>query len=516
MDEIKASDDENALSSVTKGARPSSRISATRQSLLGSAGAMAIRANERGECDFDTFPNTSLRSLGRPERVGNLSAVFSELDHHLPTRKKVLRKEHGWWKPAENRANPIDTLRKLDEGRMKEQLPIRYGRMLQSPFAFYRGAAGVMAADLAQTPTTGLKVQACGDCHLVNFGGFATPERNIIFDLNDFDETLPAPWEWDVKRLAASIVLTARSVRLADSNGRDCAVAAARSYREYARKFSKMDPLRVWYANITAEEFITALPKPSRKAVRKHVDGAAKQTGSELDYPKLGGAVGGQIRITEQPSSIVHPELSRAPEFDTALEQILSEYRNTLAQDRRMLLDRYRLVDAAIKVAGVRSVGRRCWVALMMSEGNSPLFLQFKEAVGSVLEPHAGGSEFDHHGQRVVMGQRLMQPASDIFLGWVTAPNGRQFYVRQLRDATIKPMVETFDAEMLEAYAIACGWVLARAHAKASEISATISAYMGSSSDEFDEAIARFALAYADQTERDHANAVTGTRASVV
>ena len=224
-----------------------------------------------------------------------------------------------------------------------------------------------------------------------------------------------------------------------------------------------------------------------------------------MDFPKLTGSVGGQIRITDQPPLIFHPEATRAAEARATLNQIFKTYRETLADDRRMLLDRYRLLDAAIKVVGVGSVGRRCWIALLMSETNNPLFLQFKEAVQSVLEPYAGKSEYSHHGQRVVMGQRLMQPASDIFLGWVTAPNGRQFYVRQLRDAKIKPLIETFNSEMLNVYSMACGWVLARAHSKVSEISATISGYLGSSNDAFDRAMGKFAPAYADQAERDHA-----------
>jgi uncharacterized protein (DUF2252 family) len=388
---------------------------------------------------------------------------------------------------------------------LKELVPIRYGRMLQSPFALYRGSAGIMASDLSRTPNTGLQVQACGDCHLMNFGGFATPERNIIFDINDFDETSPAPWEWDVKRLVASFVLAARSNGLSDSKGRDCAMAAARSYREHMREFSRMDPLRVWYANISAEDVIGLVPKSWQKQVRKRIKKASDGSGSELDFPKLAGTVGGQTRITDQPPLIFHPELTRAPEAQAIIEQAFSTYRETLADDRRMLLDRYRLVDVAIKVVGVGSVGRRCWIALFMSESNDPLFLQVKEAAASVLEPYAGKSAYSHHGQRVVMGQRLMQPASDIFLGWLTGVEGRQLYVRQLRDAKIKPLVETFDAEMLEIYAAMCGWVLARAHAKVSEISATISGYLGSSSDEFDEAMGRFALAYADQAEHDYA-----------
>jgi uncharacterized protein (DUF2252 family) len=420
-------------------------------------------------------------------------------------RGKVPRELLGEWKDGKGRPNPIDLLRKSDAGRLKELVPIKYGRMLQSPFAFYRGAAGVMASDLARTPHTTLQVQACGDCHLMNFGGFATPERNIIFDINDFDETSPAPWEWDVKRLVASIVLAARSIGLSDSQGRDSATRAARSYREHMRKFSRMDPLRVWYANVGPEDIIQLSPKAVQKRIRKRIEKAANGSGSELDYPKLAGAVGGQIRITDQPPLIFHPEVTRAPEAKALLDRVFRDYRATLADDRRMLFDRYRLVDAAIKVVGVGSVGRRCWIALFMSEANDPLFLQVKEAAQSVLEPYAGKSAYGHHGQRVVMGQRLMQPASDIFLGWVTAPNGRQFYVRQLRDAKMKPLVETFDAEVLGVYAMLCGWVLARAHSKVCNASSTISGYLGSSSDAFDEAMGKFAVAYADQAERDHA-----------
>jgi uncharacterized protein (DUF2252 family) len=420
-------------------------------------------------------------------------------------RGKIAREQHGAWKEFKGRQNPIDLLRKSDAGRMKNLVPIRYGRMLQSPFAFYRGAAGLMASDLARTPTTGLRVQACGDCHLMNFGGFATPEREIIFDMNDFDETSPAPWEWDVKRLVASIVLAARSIGLSDRQGRDCAVSCARRYREHMREFSRMDPLQAWYNKTSAEDFIESLPKVLRKNLRKRIEKAASHDGSELDFPKLAGSEGGQIRITDHPPLIFHPKTARDAEAEATLQQILHAYREWLADDRRMLLDRYRLVDIAIKVVGVGSVGRSCWVALMMSEGNAPLFLQFKEAVNSVLEPYAGKSGYKHNGQRVVMGQRLMQPASDIFLGWTTAPHGRQFYVRQLHDAKIKPLIEMFNVEMLNFYAMACGWVLARAHSKASEISAAISGYLGSSSDEFDAAMGKFALAYADQAERDHA-----------
>jgi len=452
---------------------------------------------------IDMNRTKDIAKIAIPHRAAHMLSPDERAAAGKVLRDKIPRKQHGEWKEVAGRPNPIDLLRKSDAGRMKNLVAIRYSRMLQSPFAFYRGAAGVMASDLARIPATGLIVQACGDCHLMNFGGFATPERNVIFDINDFDETSPASWEWDVKRLVASIVLAGRANGLSDSQGRDCAISCARRYREHMREFSKMDPLGVWYAKTSAADFVKSLPRGLRKNVKKRIEKAANRDGAEFDFPKLAGSVGGQIRITDQPPLIFHPETT--PEADEALGDLFHAYRRSLADDRRILLDRYRLVDVAIKVVGVGSVGRRCWIALMMSEKNDPLFLQFKEAVESVLEPYAGKSPYNHHGLRVVMGQRLMQPASDIFLGWATAPNGRQFYVRQLHDAKIKPLVESFNAEMLDVYSMACGWVLARAHAKASQISATISGYLGASSDEFDRAMGKFALAYADQAERDHA-----------
>jgi uncharacterized protein (DUF2252 family) len=427
-------------------------------------------------------------------------------------RTRVAREQHGRWRKFKGRPSPIDLLRSLDAGRMEALIPIRYGRMLQSPFAFYRGSAGLMASDLAQTPNTGLHVQACGDCHLMNFGGFATPERNIIFDINDFDETLPAPWEWDVKRLVASVVLAARSIGLSDAKGRECAESAARSYREHIHDYSRMDPLRVWYSSIGAEDVIAMAPRPMQKAIRRRIDKATARNGSELDFPKLAETVAGQARILDQPPLIFHPDVGRGVEARVMIEKMFQNYLTTLADDRRRLLDRYQLVDVAIKVVGVGSVGRRCWIGLLMSEESNPLFLQFKEAVQSVLEPHVERSVYAHHGQRVVMGQRLMQPASDIFLGWLTGLEGRHLYVRQLRDAKIKPLIETFNADLLDIYAMACGWVLARAHAKVSELSRTISGYLGSTSDVFDVAMGQFALAYADQAERDYTALKTAVR----
>jgi len=430
-------------------------------------------------------------------------------------RDKVPRQAHGVWKRPAKRAEPLAILRASDEGRLPQLLRIRYGRMLQSPFTFYRGSAAVMAADLAKTPSTGIRVQACGDCHLMNFGGFATPERNILFDINDFDETLPAPWEWDVKRLVASFVLAARSNSLSDSKGRDAAVSCARSYRKSMRKYSQMNPLEVWYARIDSDDMIALAPNARIRArTQQRIAKAKQQNGSELDFPKLAGMVGGHIRIHDNPPLIFHPEETRAEDFRATLEWNMAEYRKTLADDRRTLLDRYRIVDAAMKVVGIGSVGTRCAIALMMSNANEPLFLQWKEARKSVLEPYAGKSAYAHHGQRVVMGQRLMQPAADIFLGWLTGQKGNHAYVRQLRDAKIKPLVETFDAEMLTIYGQACGWALARSHAKAGDALA-IGGYLGSK-DVFDEAMGDFALAYADQAERDHAALKAAVRAGKI
>jgi uncharacterized protein (DUF2252 family) len=418
-------------------------------------------------------------------------------------RNVIPRASHAPWKRPADRGDPIALLQQSDAERMPELVPIRYGRMLQSPFAFYRGAAAVMASDLAHTPTIGARVQACGDCHLMNFGGFASPERNVLFDINDFDETLPAPWEWDVKRLVASFVLASRANGHRDSDGRHAAVTAAHSYRKRIREFARMQPLDVWYAKITAEDVAAVVPPAIAARIRSRVEKAMSDSSSEYDFPRLAGVVGGRTTIRDTPPLIFHPDTSRTPDFDENVNRIFEAYRESLSDDRRVLLDRYRVVDAAIKVVGVGSVGRRCWIVLMMSAGNEPLFLQVKEAAASVLEPFAGGSIYPQHGQRVVMGQRLMQPASDLFLGWVTAPNGRQFYFRQLRDAKIKPLVETFDEDAMAVYGKLTGWALARAHARSADVTG-IAGYLGSG-EQFDEAMGDFAMAYADQAERDHA-----------
>jgi len=426
-------------------------------------------------------------------------------------RDKVQRGLHGAWKRGKGEVDPLAILRASDKGRVARLLPIRYGRMLQTPFTFYRGSAAVMAADLAKTPVTGIHVQACGDCHLMNFGGFATPERNVLFDINDFDETLPAPWEWDLKRLVASFVLAARNNGISDAAGRDAAVACAASYREHLREYAEMSPMDVWYARITHRDLIETVPDKKIKArIQARVDKSTGTSGSDLEYPEIAEMVGGQIRIRDNPPLIYHPTEMSPDQLRSLLVNNLHAYRETLTEDRRLLLDQYRFVDGAIKVVGIGSVGTMCLVVLMMSALNKPLFLQYKEARESVLERYAGKSAYAHHGQRVVMGQRVMQPATDVFMGWLTGALGRQGYVRQLRDAKIKPLVETFDAETLSVYGTVCGWALARAHAKSGD-ETTISGYLGIE-ENFDSAMGKFAIAYADQAERDHAALKTAVR----
>ena len=394
-------------------------------------------------------------------------------------------------------------------------MPLRYGRMLQSPFTFYRGSAAVMAADLAPTPVTGIHVQACGDAHLMNFGGFATPERRLIFDINDLDETLPAPWEWDVKRLAASFVLAARANGLSDDDGRNAAIACARSYRRRMRDYSDMDVMDIWYARIDDSDVLSMFAEDRRALAAKRIAKATKSSSSELAYPKLVEEVRRQILASATRRRRSSTRTKHAiPAIVELCRDVLAKYKETLPDDRRALFDRFRLVDVAMKVVGIGSVGTMCLVALFMSMAGRPFFLQVKEANASVLEPYAGASAYSHHGQRVVMGQRLMQPASDLFLGWVTGPKGRHFYLRQLRDVKISVLVETFDAEELTIYARLCGWALARAHAKAGD-PWTISGYLGKH-DQFDQAIGKFALAYADQAEQDHAALKAAVRAGRV
>jgi uncharacterized protein (DUF2252 family) len=441
--------------------------------------------------------------MDAPERAASGKAARSE----------VRRSSHGKWEPSEDRADPVAILERQAASRVPELVPIRYGRMSASPFAFFRGAAAVMSADLATTPVSGLRVQACGDAHLSNFGAFAAPDRRLVFDLNDFDESLPGAWEWDVKRLAASFAIAGRE------NGfkrRERGVAvreAARSYRDSMRAFASQGSLDVWYARLDVESVmgeIEAEPKLT-KQVRKGV-AKARAKDSTRALEKLTHVVDGELRILADPPLIVPAEeLMAADEtrdLEEALLQMLDSYRASLPADRQHLLDGYRFRHLARKVVGVGSVGTRAWIVLLTGADDSdPLFLQAKEAEASVLEPYAGASRFENHGQRVVEGQRLMQAASDIFLGWCPAVgfDGRQrdFYVRQLWDWKRSVEVERLSPHGLELYARMCGWTLARAHARSGDRIA-IAAYLGAG-DAFDLAIAEFSERYADQNERDHA-----------
>jgi uncharacterized protein (DUF2252 family) len=431
-------------------------------------------------------------------------------------RSEARRSSHAAWEPSATRADPVAILERQAASRVPELVPIRHGRMAASPFAFFRGAAAVMAADLAATPVSGLRVQACGDAHLSNFGAFAAPDRRLVFDLNDFDESLPGPWEWDVKRLAASFAIAARENGFKSKERAASVREAARSYRDSMRAFASQTNLEVWYARLDVEAVmgeIEAEPKLIEQ-VRKGVAKAqAKDSMRALE--KLTHLVDGELRIRGEPPLIVPAEeLMAADEtrnLEQALQQVLDSYRASLPADRQHLLDGYRFRHLARKVVGVGSVGTRAWIVLLTGAGDGdPLFLQAKEAEASVLEPYAGVSRFDNHGQRVVEGQRLMQAASDIFLGWCPAlgfdGQQRDFYVRQLWDWKRSVEIERLTPHGLGLYARMCGWTLARAHARSGDRVA-IAAYLGAG-EVFDRAIADFSESYADQSERDHATLV--------
>lgn len=423
-------------------------------------------------------------------------------------RKVVPRSSHATWKASPRRPDPISLLVKTDQGRLADLLPIRYGRMRQSPFAFYRGAAALMAFDIARTPNTGLRVQACGDCHIANFGGFGSPERDLLFDINDFDETLPAPWEWDVKRLATSVVLVGRMLDMRKRDCEDTARIAVESYRSHIREYVRMRAIDVWYSHIEASILIDdASGKVARRRWRGLERMAKGQTAVHV-LSQITEVSGGQRRITDNPPLVYHSrQLAKA---EKAIRDLFHRYRESLPQERRVILDRYHIVDIARKVVGVGSVGTRCAVALLMAGEDDPLFLQFKEARASVLEPYAGRSCYENRGQRVVTGQRMLQAASDVFLGWTRDDDGHDYYFRQLRDMKMSIDISKMSKQDLKEYVAICGWTLARAHARTGD-SAKIAGYLGKS-EAFDEAIQKFAVAYADQTERDHAGLVKAIR----
>lgn len=427
-------------------------------------------------------------------------------------RQQTPRERQAEWTPQQNRADPVELLISSSEGRMEDLVPIRYGRMLASPFAFYRGAAAIMAYDLANTPNSGIYVQACGDCHLLNFGGFATPERNIVFDINDFDETSIAPWEWDVKRLAASFVIAGRANGFKANQSKKAAWLAADEYRKHIAEISELPTLTAWYEAIDLDKILDNAPdKATVRFYRKKLTTAMDANKREKEFAKLAHEGGYPARIIDQPPLIYHYGDMRDVEFRTGLETAYELYKSSLAPELRLLLNRYQIDDAAFKAVGVGSVGTFCGIILLMS-GDDPLFLQFKEARQSVLEPYAGASPYVHYGQRVVAGQRLMQAASDIFLGWTTGQNIRKvpFYLRQLRDAKIKPVVEIMKPSNMHNYAKLCGQALARAHARSGD-AVVLSSYMGKS-DSFADALADFAVAYAAQNEQDYEAMVTAVR----
>jgi len=395
-------------------------------------------------------------------------------------------------------------------GRIPGLVPVRYGRMMQSPFAFFRGTAIVQARDLLGSPSTGVSVQLCGDCHIMNFGGFATPERNLIFDINDFDETYPGPWEWDVKRLTVSLVLAARVRGFPQDVARDAARAATASYREKLFAFAQLSPLDVWYTRIGFADLSKFFQRNADViGTLQDAERYARARTSETVFPKLTTVKDGHATILDDPPLVYHFH-QYLQDWETMIAAFFERYRRSLASDRQRLFERYAFQDVAVKVVGVGSVGTRCTIALFLADEIDPLFLQIKEARQSAIEPPGAQGRFAHEGERVVLGQRLMQAASDIFLGWAEVPGSEDYYVRQLRDMKVSVDINAFRARTLIDYGVACGWALARAHAKAGD-AATIAGYLGRG-DRFDRAVARYACAYADQVERDFAAFEAGIR----
>jgi uncharacterized protein (DUF2252 family) len=430
-------------------------------------------------------------------------------------RREVPRSSHAAFEPAAGRPDPIELLERQAQTRVPELVPIRYGRMLVSPFTFYRGGALIMAHDLAASPRSGLNAQCCGDAHLSNFGLFASPERRLVFDINDFDETLPGPWEWDVKRLAASMLIAAQDNGYSAKDGDRVVLGTVQEYREAMARFAAMSNLDVWYAHMDTDEMFAELQTQMRsKQIRRtqRTLAKARTRDSMSAFGKLTTVADGHVRIVPDPPLIVPIEdlaEGRAQaELLDELHALMSSFRATLQHDRRLLLEQFELVDFARKVVGVGSVGTRAWIGLMLGrDEGEPLFMQMKEAQPSVLEELLGPSEFDNHGERVVVGQRLMQAVSDIFLGWVRIDSGldeqeRDFYGRQLRDWKGSADVERMIPAGMALYGRLCGWTLARAHARSGDRIA-IAAYLGRSPT-FDRAILEFAHAYAVQNEHDY------------
>ncbi|GAC1618397.1 MAG: DUF2252 domain-containing protein [Ktedonobacteraceae bacterium] len=428
------------------------------------------------------------------------------MDAGRSLRKDVPRSSHAEWSAASDRPDPLSLLQQRDQYRLADLVPIRYGRMVVSPFTFLRGSAIIMANDLASTATTGIRVQLCGDAHLSNFGTYATPERNRVFDVNDFDETLPGPWEWDIKRLVTSFVVAGRTQGFPEEVNMQAATRCVQSYREHMWTFAGMLNLDLWYTRVDVESTLLRIHPDNRAYLHRELEKARRRTNSHV-FPRLVHEDQGKYSIKDDPPLISHLDedvwIDRLPEM-------IEMYIESLPDDRQVLLSRYRLVDIARKVVGVGSVGTRCYVALLLGDQDGdPLFLQIKQAQASVLEPYVGLSRYGSHARRVVSGQRLIQAASDIFLGWTRYGN-ISFYIRQLRDMSLSPGIERMGASDLISYAELCGQVLARGHARSGD-SVQISSYMGKSNT-FDLAIVTFAGIYADQVERDHAALVAAVQ----
>jgi uncharacterized protein (DUF2252 family) len=478
-------------------------------------------------------PAAGRRSVTERRAMGTEAAV------------QVPPQAHRGWEPAAGRRSPVAVLAAQEQDRLSDLVPVRHGRMMISPFTFYRGAAAVMAEDLKSTPVAGLPAQLCGDAHLTNFGVFGSPERRLVFDVNDFDETLPGPFEYDVKRMVASFVIAARDNGFSASDAKAAAFTATAAYRTAMATFGELGTMDVWYASLDEDAIREAAQaglgdiaktektaKPGKKKAREQekmakraVKRAAKAAekahtrDSMQALSKLGEMVNGRYRIVSQPPVLIplrELAFEMAPEMtpkqiEEGIHDQFQAYRATLQPDRRHLLEQFEIVDAARKVVGVGSVGTRAFIVLLQGrDATDPLFLQIKEATSSVLEGHLPRSRYRQHGQRVVQGQRLMQAASDIYLGWTRGPRGRDFYWRQLRDMKGSAEIETMKPVGLNAYARACGWTLARAHARSGDPVA-IAAYLGDG-DEFDLAITDFAIRYADQNERDYAQFVAAIK----
>ncbi|GAA2899554.1 hypothetical protein Acy02nite_60730 [Actinoplanes cyaneus] len=439
--------------------------------------------------------------------------------------RRTPASSHAGWRPAAGRPDPVALFEDQNVTREPDLVPVRHGRMMASPFTFYRGAAKIMAADLNGTPTAGLHAQLCGDAHLSNFGAFASPERQLVFDLTDFDETLPGPFEYDVKRMAASFMVAARNNGFAKSDARAVTTASVRAYRDAMAEFAQMRTLDIWYAHLAEDDILAAMrTQTNGKRAAKDLErtrtslGKARRRDSLQALSKLAELVDGRYRIVSQPPIVtplrdLEATYKMEPaEVDNAVHEQFRAYRGTLQYDRRHLLERFEYVDVARKVVGVGSVGTRAWIILLQGrDDQDPLFLQIKEATASVLEDHLPKSRFKEPGERVVQGQRMMQAASDIFLGWTRGVDtSRHFYWRQLRDMKGSALVESMSPSILGFYARTCGWTLARAHARSGDPIA-ISECLGES-DAFDKAIADFSKRYADQNERDYQEFLTAIK----